>query len=293
MNLNSPPASIHKLLLLLGSLALAPCVFTSCSRPNTQTLQGYVEGEFVYVASPLAGALETLKVKRGSQVKPGDLLFALDSASEKDARDEAEGQLRQAEANWQDAQQGKRPTEIESLEAQLQQARATLALSEKELARQEEMARVRGATAQQDVDRARSMQARLAKAEWDLSQKHQSAAQAGLVFDTLYREGEWVAAGRPVVALLPPQHVKVRVFVPQTILGALHPGDTARVTVDGAASPYTGKVSFISPQAEYTPPVLYSQENRDKLVFLVELVFEPETAANLHPGQPVDVQFGH
>ncbi|HWW00058.1 MAG TPA: HlyD family efflux transporter periplasmic adaptor subunit [Candidatus Acidoferrum sp.] len=330
MNLNSPPASIHKLLLLLGSLALAPCVFTSCSRPNAQMLQGYVEGEFVYVASPLAGALETLNVKRGSQVKPGDLLFALDSASEKDARDGAEGQLRQAEANWQDAQQGKRPTEIESLEAQLQQARATLALSEKELARQEEMAHVRGATAQQDVDRARSlqdqdhqkvaqleadlktaqlgsrtnqvaaaaanvkaMQARLAKAEWDLSQKHQSAPQAGLVFDTLYREGEWVAAGRPVVALLPPQNVKVRVFVPQTILGAIHPGDSARVTVDGAASPYTGKVSFISPQAEYTPPVLYSQENRDKLVFLVELVFEPETAANLHPGQPVDVQFGH
>jgi HlyD family secretion protein len=192
------------------------------------------------------------------------------------------------------------------------------------------MARVQGATAPQDVDRARSvrdqdgqrvaqleadlvtarlgsrtnqiaaaaanvksMQAHLGRTEWDLSQKSQNAPQAGLVFDTLYREGEWVAAGRPVVALLPPQNVKVRVFVPEPLLGGIHPGDTARVTVDGVATAFTGKVSFISPQAEYTPPVLYSQGNRDKLVYLVELTFEPEAGANLHPGQPVDVQFGH
>jgi HlyD family secretion protein len=322
--------SIHKLLLLAGTLATTFAFLTSCSRPASQKWQGYVEGEFVYVASPFAGALEALKVTRGMQVKQGDLLFELDSAFERHDRDEAEGQLRQAEANWQDARQGKRPSEIDSLEAQLQQARAALVLSDKELARQEEMARVQGATAPQDVDRARSvrdqdrqkiaqleadlvtarlgsrtdqvaaaaanvkaMQARLGRSEWDLSQKSQSAPEAGLVFDTLYREGEWVAAGRPVVALLPPQNIKVRVFVPEPILGAIHAGDSAQVTVDGAPAPLTGKVSFISPQAEYTPPVLYSQENRYKLVFLVELVFEPGPAASLHPGQPVDVHFGH
>jgi HlyD family secretion protein len=323
-------ASGLKRLAVLGSLATAAVFVTSCGQPAAQKLQGYVEGEFVYVASPLAGALESLQVKRGMQVKQGDPLFALENAFEKHQRNEAEGELKQAMANWEDAQEGKRASEIESLEAQLQQARAALALSEKELARQEEMARVQGATAPQDVDRARSlrdqdrqkvaqleadlvtarlgsrtnqiaaaaanvksMQAHLGRREWDLSQKSQNAPQAGLVFDTLYREGEWVAAGRPVVALLPPHNLKVRVFVPEPLLGGIHQGDSARVTVDGAATEFTGKVSFISPQAEYTPPVLYSQGNRDKLVYLVELTFEPAAAANLHPGQPVDVQFGH
>ena len=330
MNDISPVTAVSQRLLLLCALCAALGLLAGCGRPGPQKLQGYVEGEFVYVASPLAGALESLKVKKGDQVKPGDLLFALDSASEKDALEEATGQLRQAQANWDDAQQGKRAPEIKSIEAQLQQARAALALAEKELTRQEEMAKVPGATPPQEVDRARSsrdqdhqkvaqleadlqtarlgsrtnqvaaaaanvraMQARVARAEWDLGQKSQRAPQAGLVFDTLYRAGEWVAAGRPVVALLPPQNVKVRVFVPQSLLGGIHAGDTARVSVDGTVAALTGRVSFISPQAEYTPPVLYSQENRDKLVFLVELVFEPGPAATLHPGQPVDVEFGH
>ena len=330
MKVEFVPAPLpFRLWLMRGSIFVL-CALAGCSRPGALQFQGYVEGEFVYVASPLAGTLETLKVQRGAQARQGDLLFALESGSEKDARDQAESELRQAQANWEDTLKGKRPSEIESVAAQLKQARAALVVAEQDLARQEAMARVPGATAPQDVDRARASRdqaaqrvaqleadlataqlgsrtnqiaaaaanveakrASLAKADWSLAQKRQSAPQAGLVFDTLYREGEWVAAGRPVVALLPPEHVKVRVFVPQTNLGGIHAGDTARVSVDGTAAVFTGKVSFISPQAEYTPPVLYSRANRDKLVFLVELVFEPKDAAQLHPGQPVDVQFGH
>jgi HlyD family secretion protein len=112
-----------------------------------------------------------------------------------------------------------------------------------------------------------------------------------VVFDTLYREGEWIAAGRPVVVLLPPQNVKLRVFVPQARLGSLHVGDPVRIFVDGAKDAVTGKVSFISPRAEYTPPVIYSRDERSKFVFLVEATFENAAAALLHPGQPVDVQF--
>lgn len=138
----------------------------------------------------------------------------------------------------------------------------------------------------------RALEAALVRAEWDLSQKSQTAPAAGLVFDTLYRPGEWVGAGRPVVALLPPENVKVRAFVAETRVGAIHPGDAVRVTVDGVPQALAGKVSFISPQAEYTPPVIYSEESRGKLVFMVEAVFEAATAANLHPGQPVDVLFG-
>jgi HlyD family secretion protein len=94
-----------------------------------------------------------------------------------------------------------------------------------------------------------------------------------------------------VVALLPPQNIKVRAFVPETRVGSIHYGDDVGVEIDGVRDPFIGKVSYISPHAEYTPPVIYSRESRDKLVFMIEAVFEPATAAKLHPGQPVDVQF--
>ncbi len=321
-------AAHRSLFLHVGGALAVLCLLSSCSRSDPDRVQGYVEGEFVYVASPLAGALDSLHVQRGSQVKAGDPLFALDSTAEKAARDEAERRLAQARANLEDAKKGKRPSEIESIKAQLEQARAALMLSESEFARQQELMRVPGATAELEFDRARSTrdqhrqrvsqleaelktaqlgsrsdqiaaaeaevrarEAALAKAEWDLSQKRQAAPQAGLVFDTLYRQGEWVPAGRPVVVLLPPQNIKVRAFVPQARIGTIHPGDAVHVTVDGVREPFIGTVSFISPRAEYTPPVLYSQESRDKLVFMIEAIFDPKIAINLHPGQPVDVQF--
>ena len=91
--------------------------------------------------------------------------------------------------------------------------------------------------------------------------------------------------------LLPPPNIKVRAFVPETKVGALRVGEQARVTVDGLSQPFAGRISYISPRAEYTPPVIYSRESRAKLVFMVEIVFEPAVAAKLHPGQPVDVRF--
>ena len=94
-----------------------------------------------------------------------------------------------------------------------------------------------------------------------------------------------------MVVLLPPQNIKVRAFVPETRIGSIHYGDTVQVTVDGVNNPFVGKVSYISPRAEYTPPVIYSRESRAKLVFMVESVFDPDVSANLHPGQPVDVEF--
>src|SRR5208337_3959511 len=138
----------------------------------------------------------------------------------------------------------------------------------------------------------RALEAAQARSQWELGQKRQSAPQAGVVFDTLYRPGEWVEAGRPVVALLPPQNIKVRAFVSETQVGALHQGDPLTVHVDGATNAFNGTISFISPQAEYTPPVIYSNESRGKLVFMIEAVFDPKSSARLHPGQPVDVQFG-
>lgn len=311
----------HPMLLLAVAMLL-----TACERAPSTLLQGYVEGEFVYVSAPLGGKIAKLHVQRGQQIKAGDVLFDLENTSEKSARDEADQRLQQARATLEDAKKGKRPTEIDSLQAQLKQAREAVALSEIELARQEKLTKT-GAVAVESIDRARSTnvqnhqrveqleadlktaalglrsdavsalesevrarEAALAKAEWDLSQKQQKAPVAGLVDDTLFREGEFVAAGKPIVSLLPPTNLKVRVFVPETRLGTVHVNDAVKVRVDGVPESLAARVSFISPQAEYTPPVIYSQENRSKLVFMIELRFEDAVAAKLHPGQPVDVE---
>ena len=315
-------------LVCTGVVVAALGIVPGCRRAAPNEVQGYVEGEFVYVASPQAGRLDELNVERGKQVKAGDPLFRLESEPEQAARDEAQRRLDQARAGLEDLKKGKRPTEIESVEAQLRQAQDAATLSREEFSRQEKLFAA-GASTQQNLDRARAardqdrqrvaqlqaelktaqlgsrsdqiaaaeanvraLEAALAKADWALSQKRQTAPQAGLVFDTLYRPGEWVAAGRPVVTLLPPQNIKVRAFVSQTRIATLHVGDRVQITVDGRLEPLIGTVSFISPQAEYTPPVIYSRESRDKLVFMIEAVFDPKTAAGLHPGQPVDVQFG-
>jgi len=316
--------SVARLLALIGLLSLP----AGCGRQASDRVQGYVEGEFLYIASPHAGTLSSLYVDRGAQVREGERLFALESVPEKTARDGAARRLSQARASLADLKKGLRPPEIASLEAQLERARASLALSDTERSRQENLFRA-GDVPRQAVDRARTaydqdrhrvaqlesdlrtarlgdrpdrieaaeahvraLEAALERAEWDLSQQAKTAPQAGQVFDTLYRPGEWVPAGRPVVVLLPPKNIKVRAFVPQDRIGTIRPGDPVEVTVDGVPEPLRGTVGFISPRAEYTPPVLYSRENRAKMVFLVEAVFDPETAARLHPGQPVDVRFG-
>ena len=117
-----------------------------------------------------------------------------------------------------------------------------------------------------------------------------AALRAALVYDTLYREGEFVAAGLPVLALLPPENIKVRFYVSDSDFAALKAGDTVRVALTGHA-PLAARISYLSPKPEYTPPVLYNRENRAKLVWLVEAVFtDPSVTRDLHPGQPVDVQ---
>jgi HlyD family secretion protein len=110
------------------------------------------------------------------------------------------------------------------------------------------------------------------------------------VQDTLYRSGEFVAAGNPVVVLLPPENLKVRFFVPQEILPKIKTGETIAVNFDGATKNYSATINFISTQNEFTPPVIYNRENRAKLVYMIEAKFSPADAPELRPGQPVDVK---
>ncbi len=304
-------------------LALAVLALAGCSRPRPAGYQGYLEGEFVYVASPLAGRLETLAVQKGARVVAGTPLFALERSAELAAQRQAADQLRAASARLEDLKKGSRPSELAALEARRDQARAAAELSKLEFDRQENLFNTKVVPAS-DFDRARltyqqnlhavdELTAQLATAslgarsdtiaaaeadvsaaaaakdhaDWSVDQKAQAAPKAGLVYDTLYREGEFVTAGNPVVALLPPENLKVRFFVPEADFAALKAGAAVSVTLTGHPA-LAAHISFLSPQPEFTPPVLYNRDNRAKLVFLVEAVFDAD-ARDLHPGQPADV----
>jgi HlyD family secretion protein len=309
--------SLFLLVVLAATLA-------GCRKPVATGWQGYLEGEFVYVAAPIGGQVETLAVQKGARVEAGAPLFTLERRNELAAQREAADRLRAAEARRDDLRKGARPTELAALEARRKQADAAAELSRRELARQEDLFKT-GAIAASDLDRARlthernlrareepaaqlataqlggrddalaAAEAEVAaaaaakeRADWAVAQKAQTAPRAGLVFDTLFREGEYAAPGIPVVALLPPENLKVRFFVPESDFAALKAGDRVRVAITGR-EPVEAQVSFLSPRPEFTPPVLYNRENRAKLVFLVEAIFDAAVARDLHPGQPVDV----
>ena len=261
--------------LILCGLALAALFIAGCSSNSSNQFQGYIEGEYVYVASPLGGTLQNLAVARGDQVKTGQWLFQLERRSEADAARQASNNLAQAKAN--------------------------LALSQAEYTRREQLRGDQGVISAEELDQARAQRdadeaqvaaqsAALAKSNWSFEQKEQFAPTNAFVQDTLYRVGEWVAAGSPVVQLLPPGNLKVRFFVPETVLPKIKSGQTVRVTFDGGQRDYSATVNYISTQAEFTPPVLYSQQNRAKLVYMIEAKFSPADAAELRPGQPVDVE---
>ena len=130
---------------------------------------------------------------------------------------------------------------------------------------------------------------RLTRAQWQLDQKTQSAPQGGLVFDTFYEQGEYIPPVYPVVSLLPPGNVKIRFFVPETSVSKLQTGQQVSIQFDGSENSFQATISFISPQPEYTPPVIYSRKTRAHLVFMVEAKVSKTDGALLHPGQPVDI----
>jgi HlyD family secretion protein len=162
----------------------------------------------------------------------------------------------------------------------------------RELESQLEVARLPGRAQQLKAQSRQVLAARavLGQADWKVGEKSIAAPKAGLVYDTLFREGEWVAAGNPVVQMLPPENIKVRFFVPESVLGSLSVGRPASLHCDGCAADLPATVTYVSAQAEYTPPVIYSNETRGKLVYMIEAHPAPPDAAKLHPGQPLEVR---
>ena len=264
-------------ILVLFASGLAAIFAAGCSGNSPGTFQGYIEGEYVYVASPLGGALTNLAVARGDSVKAGQLLFELERESESAVVEQAEKNLAQAKG------QTSRFRKVNSARREQLRGDDSGVISAEELDQ---------AKSRRDSDAAQveSLNDALTKARWSFDQKQQFAPADAFVQDTLYRQGEWVAAGNPVVVLLPPENLKARFFVPQAMLPRIKTGETVAVSFDGAAKNYSATINYISTQAEFTPPVLYNRENRAKLIFMVEAKFSPADAAELRPGQPVDVK---
>ncbi len=304
---------------LTGAVALA-----ACSNDNGTRFQGWVEADLVFVGPDEAGRVEALSVREGDTVATGAPLFALEADLQKAdvqaaeaAVDEAKARLARLEA----AQQ--RKEEVAILQAQEQRVEASLALTSAELERQQQLS-ARGVTTQANLDAAKSnvnrdraqleevrrqiAVARMAARDEDIAAARQAlvAAKArreasetklarrqikspvsGTVQQVYYRQGELVPAGRPIVALLPPGNIKIRFFVNEALLPKIALGQGVQVSCDGCAENLTARVSFIARTAEFTPPVIYSLEERSKLVFLVEA--RPERPDSLRVGQPVTV----
>lgn len=305
---------------------VAVVVLGACTQKPTPGWSGYAEGDYIYVAVPVAGTLMALAVQAGDGVARGALLFRLDDESERAARDEARARLQSAQAQAANTGTGRRADEIAVTEAQLAQARAQADLAARELARSQQLAeqgfisrarlddgrsavvqanaRVAELTAALRVARlpARSDERRAAEAladaaneavrqsEWREQQRQAVAPAAGQVADTFFRPGEFVPAGQPVVSILPPANLKARFFVPEAEIATLAPGQAVSLQCDGCGTAIGARVSRIATQAEYTPPVIYSNAQRAKLVFMVEARPDPADAVRLRPGQPLDVR---
>lgn len=306
--------------------ALLAALQAGCSPADSGAFLGYVEADLVYVSAPVAGRLESLAVARGAVVTAGAPLFQLDADLEALARAEADARAAQSAAQAANLRSGKRPPEISVIEQQLAQAQAAAQAAAAQLKRYEDLARsefvspnfLENLRAQRDADAARvaelrsqvvvartaarpqeiaaadaaaaAARAALAQARWKESQAAQTAPVAGRVYDTTYRVGERVPAGAPVVVLLPDNAVKLRFFVPQPMLGKVAVGQGVTVACDGCPGGIEARIDYVSPQAEFTPPVIYSNESRAKLVFMVEARPAAEAAGALKPGQPVQVR---
>lgn len=291
---------------ILCALLLLPLI--ACSE-SAGTHAGYAEGEVLYMSPRQGGTLETLAVKEGDEVAAGAPLFTLDLARAQAAVAGARAQLEAAQARAADLAAGARPEEVRQLEAASELAAKNAERSRDLFARGQvskalldrdeaaltqaraALANARGgranaiAAAEREADAAR---AALATAELDLADRTVEAPQAGRIERVFHRPGEILAAGAPVVSLLPPDLIKLRFFVGQTELARLELGATVRITCDGCASPMNAVVSFIATEPQFTPPVIYSLAERKKLVFLVEA--KPADPRALRPGQPVDVR---
>ena len=313
-------------LLVAGLLAVAATIVALLvwlpRQGQVHTLSGYIEGEPLYMAAPVAGTVRAVNVRRGQDVAAGQPLFVVDPAQLRSAYDQATAQAQAARAQAQDARKGQRPVELAVYEANIAAAEAHARDAHADLRRVEPLVRqgwyaparlddakaaaeaadaqVRAARTQRDAaalgsreDQVRAADARVVAAQAAvtgagarLSDVAPTAPGKARVEDVFFHPGEWAPANQPILSLLPDERIKVRFFVPEPALSAYRIGRTVRFACDGCAKGLTATIEFVAPRPEFTPPVIYSREARDRLVYLVEA----RPTVRLNPGQPVDVE---
>jgi HlyD family secretion protein len=305
------------------AIPLIASLFSSCAGPAPLAV-GYVEGEFVLLAPIEVAEVRSVAFKRGDRVKAGDTVAVMETSDMTIAVAQAEAALAQAEANLADLQIGKRPEEIAVLEATMKSAQAQKAEAERVVARLGDLLK-RGIATQADYDQAETQlnvqtamvgqaeanlavarlparpeaikaaenavkqaRASLDQANWRLSKRTITAPAAGRIDDIIRNPGDLAGPSAPIMSMLPDGAVKLRLYLPETSFSSVKVGSLLDVRCDGCKPGLTARVSYVSPDPEFTPPVIYSLETRQKLVFLIEARPEGE-ASPLQPGQIVDV----
>ncbi|GAA4127186.1 HlyD family secretion protein [Aminobacter aganoensis] len=308
---------------ILCSIPFAASLFSACAAPAPLAV-GYVEGDYVLLAPIEVAQVETVAVRRGDRVQAGRPIATLESGDARIAVTQAEAALAQARAELADLKVGKRPEEIAALEAtvrsarsqaeeasrvrartedllkrgiatqaQMDEARTQVEVSEAAIGLAEANLKVAGLPAREDAIRAaekkvEQAESTLGQARWRLSKRALTAPADGRVDDVIRNAGDTAGPSSPVVSVLPDGAVKLTLFIPETAFSSVRVGTRLAVRCDGCAEGLTAKISYVSPDPEFTPPVIYSLENRQKLVYLVEARPEDANSA-LQPGQIVDV----
>ena len=309
------------IVLLLAAAALVAALILVPRLNRPAVLSGYVEGEPLYLAAPVSGAVAEVHVQRGDRVRAGDRLFVVNPRQLAAQRQQAQAEVSAAQAQAQDARRGLRPVELAVYDANIAAAEARVRDAASDMGRVQPLVRkgvyaparlddVRAALQTADAQLVAARRQRDAAAlgaregQVEAADSRVTQAQAGLsaadarlsdlaplapvdarVEEVFFQQGEWAAANQPVLALLPDDRVKLRFFVPQQGLSAYRIGSTVRFACDGCAKGLSAKITFVSPRPEFTPPVIYSREARDRLVYRVEA----RPSVPLNPGQPVDV----
>lgn len=290
---------------------------------DPRPLSGYVEGEPLYLAAPVSGRVAALNVREGQRVAEGAPVFLIDPDVQRAQTRQAEAAVEAARARAEDLRKGQRAPELEVFDAELEAARARLREAEAQYGRVAPLtargiyapARLDQARAERDAARAQveamrrrrevgtlgaredavaaalqqvvQAEAALAEARTRMSDLAPRAPIDARVEEVFFRPGEWAAANQPVVALLPDGEIKLRFFVPEREAALYLPGRVVRFDCDGCGAPRRARISWVSSRPEFTPPIIYSRESRDRLVFRVEA--KPEDPRALNPGLPVDV----
>lgn len=309
---------------LVCSIPIVASLFSACAAPAPLAV-GYVEGDFVLLAPIEVAQVDSISVRRGDRVAAGATVAEMETDDATIAVEQADAALAQAQAQLANLQKGKRPEEIAVLDAMVRSSEADAEEKRRTLSRITDLLK-RGTATQAAFDAAQTAvevaeaainqaQANLAvgklparpeeikaaesavkqaqtaldQARWRLSKRSLIAPSSGRVDDVIRNPGDVAGPSAPVISMLPDGAVKLSLFVPETSFSSVEVGKILNVRCDGCPDGLQARISYVSPDPEFTPPVIYSLETRQKLVYLVEARPVGE-ASPLQPGQIVDVE---